>query len=305
VSKQMVRWALSLFALVASLAPVPGCLASSSSSSDAGAEAAAPAPTDDGGSPGVDAPASGNDATGPVAEAAAGTVPITPDPGGYVAPSSNSVGIQGAWYGYGDGWGTSGAPPGDCEVKGMHMVSQCSSITSPQPAMATDGGDGGATATFPPTAAGAMCLSGTAAKVIGTPPDYSNMFGIGIGLDFNNQNGVKGIWDASMNHVVGFTFHISGVPTGGVLVEFPTTDTDAMGSDSWSITAMSDGDYTADLNTMASDRHHLSQAFQMTGMQPAFKPSQMKSIQFHVATNIRAAISVSNLCVSNLAAVTM
>jgi hypothetical protein len=43
-------------------------------------------------------------------------VAIAPDPGGYVAPSSNTVGIQGAYYGYGDCWGTNGAPPGDCEV---------------------------------------------------------------------------------------------------------------------------------------------------------------------------------------------
>jgi len=292
--------ALSFVGLAVSMTPVPGCLSSSSSSDDAGTSPAA-----DTGSPAVDAPVQGDDATGPLPEAAAGTVPITPDPGGYVGPSTNSIGIQGAWYGYGDCWGTGGAPPGDCENKGMHMTSQCSAITFPPPAVAADAGADGGGGAFTQSSPGTMCLSGTAAKVIGTPADYSNIFGIGIGLDFNNQAGVKGVWDAAMNHVVGFTFHLTGVPMGGVRVEFPTTETDAMGSDSWSITAMSDGDYTANLNTTASDRHHLSPAFTMTGTQPPFKPSSMKSIQFHVATNTTASISVTNLCVSALTAITM
>jgi hypothetical protein len=233
-------------------------------------------------------------------------VAITPDPGGYVAPSTNTVGIQGAYYGYGDCWGTNGAPPGDCEVKGSHSTAQCSAITfpaAPDPDAGT--GDAGASAPYTQTTPGTMCLKGTAAKVIGTPPDYSNIFGIGIGFDFNNQAGVKAAWDATTNHVKAFTFHLSGVPTGGVRVEFPTTDTAAMGQDSYAISAMVDGDYTANLDTTAGDLHKLSPSFTPpTGVtEPAFNASHLLSIQVHVATNTTAAIPVANLCISNLSAI--
>jgi hypothetical protein len=230
------------------------------------------------------------------------TVPITPDTGGYVSPSSNSIGIQGAWYAYGDCWGSDGAPPGACETSGMHPASACSSITFPPAATPADGGDAATAAPFTQTTPGTMCLSGTAAKVVGT--DYSNMFGIGLGLDFNNVGGVKSAWAATTNNVTGFTFHLTGVPAGGIRVEFPTTDTTNDGSDSYAITATSDGTYTADLTTMAGDAHKLGLSFSPAPSgQPAFNANDLLSIQFHVATNITAAIPVSNLCVSDLAAI--
>ncbi len=285
------------------LCALSACFSSTSTSNDAGgqeqpASEAGPVPTStsDSGSPAVSA------------EAAAGTlVAITPDSGGYVGPSSNSLGIQGAWYGYGDDWGTNGAPPGDCEVKGMHMTSQCSSITFPLPAMVSDaGGDAGAVAAFPQTTPGTMCLSGTAAKVLGS--DYSNMFGIGIGLDLNNQAGVKMPYNATMNNVVGFSFHIAGIPSGAaVRVEIPIPATDASG-DAWSITAAADGDYTFDLNTLASDAHSLKPSFTPPAgtKQPAFDATMVKSIQFHIPTSTTAAVTIpdsARLCVSNLQAI--
>jgi hypothetical protein len=284
------------------LCVLSACFSSSSSDNDGGSQQPA--------SEGGPTPASTADsgAAPPAGEASAGTmpVPITPDPGGYVGPSSNSLGIQGAWYGYGDDWGTNGAPPGDCEVKGMHMTSQCSSITFPPPAMVPDGGDAGAVGAFPQTTPGTMCLSGTAAKVLGS--DYSNMFGIGIGLDLNNQAGVKMPYDATTNKVVGFSFHISGIPAGAaVRVEIPIPATDASG-DAWSITASTDGDYIADLNTMASDPHSLKPSFTPPAgtTQPPFDATMVKSIQFHIPTNTMAAISIpdsARLCVSNLQAI--
>jgi hypothetical protein len=219
-----------------------------------------------------------------------------------VALSTNSVGINGAWYGYGDSWGTNGAPPGDCENKGNHTTAQCSTITFPLPAMNVDGGF--TASPFTQTTPGTMCLSGTAAKVIGSPPDYSNIFGIGIGLDFNNQGGVKMPYAATTNKVTGFSFHLAGVPTGGIRVEFPTSDTAAMGQDSYAITAMTDGDYTADLSTMSGDLHKLSLSFTPAPSgQPMFNANNLLSIQFHVVTNTTATVSVANLCVSNLKAI--
>ena len=221
-------------------------------------------------------------------------------------PSSNSLGIQGAWYAYGDDWGTNGAPPGDCEIKGMHAASACSSITFPPPAMASDAG--GRRITVPRSrrsTPGTMCLSGTAAKVVGS--DYSNMFGIGIGLDFNNQAGVKMPYDASTNHVVGFSFHIAGIPAGAsVRVELPIPATDAAG-DSWSITAVANGDYTADLTTLG-ERRARSEAVvhARRARSRPFDATMVESIQFHVPTNTTAAVTIpasTPLCVSNFKAI--
>jgi hypothetical protein len=115
---------------------------------------------------------------------------------------------------------------------------------------------------------------------------------------------VKAAYDATTNKVTGLSFHVAGVPTGGIRVELPTTDTTMTGSDSYAITAMADGDYTADLTTAAGDAHKLSPSFAATGFtQPAFMASHLLSVQFHVATNTTAAITVSNLCVSNLKAI--
>jgi hypothetical protein len=227
---------------------------------------------------------------------------IVPDPNGYVGLSRNTVGIQGPWYGYGDCWGTNGAPPGDCENKGGHPIASCSTITFPTPATASDAGEGGTTSSFTQTTPGTMCLSGIAAMVIGA--DFTNMFGIGIGLGLNNPGGVEMAYDAPTNKVIGFSFHLAGVPTGGIRVEFPTTDTNTVGKDAYSITVVADGDCTADLTTDAGDAHRLTPAFVPNGFtEPAFMANHLLSVQFHVATTPTAAIPVANLCVSNFQAI--
>jgi hypothetical protein len=222
-------------------------------------------------------------------------VPLSPDPTGYV--SQTALNIAGAWFAYGDDLGTNGAPPGNCVTKGMHMASQCSSITSPAPP--TDGG----LASFPQMTPGTMCLSGTAAQVIGTPPDYSNIFGIGIGLDFNNPSGTPMPYDAMMNHVTGFQFTVAGLPMGTVRVEFQEPATDTTG-DAWSYTVTKAGQVTVNLmsGTGAGD---LSPAFPppMGMTQPAFDPTKLEAIQFHVVTNTTGAIMVQDLCISGLQAI--
>jgi hypothetical protein len=145
-----------------------------------------------------------------------------------------------------------------------------------------------------------MCLSGSAAKVIGMPADYSNMFGIGIGLDFNNSGSGKQPYDATMHGVVAFSFTIAGVPAGGIRVEFAEPATDASG-DSYSKTITADGSYTIHLNTT-----DLKPSFAPPmGMEPAFDASKLESIQFHIPTTTSAAIPVTNMCVSKLAAIKM
>lgn len=290
------------------------CLGNSSSSTSDDAGSAAQSTSGDDGSSGASPTSTGT--TSPTGTGTTGTPPagdsaapsgggtgvaLTPDPNGYLGPSSNSLGIQGAWYGYGDDWGTNGAPPGDCESKGMHTASTCSSITFPPAATASDAGDGGFTSSFTQATAGTMCLSGTAAKVLGS--DYTNMFGIGIGLDFNNQGGVKMPYNATANKVTGFSFNLTGVPSSGVRIELPIPATDSSG-DAWAFTAMKDGPVQIDLTTMTSDSHALKESFMPTsGTEPPFDATKVESIQFHVPTNINAAVTVTMMCVSNFQAI--
>jgi hypothetical protein len=221
-------------------------------------------------------------------------VALQPSPTGYL-DGSNDVGVLGAWYAYGDGWGASGGPPGKCEAA-SYTSAQCSSITFP-PAAVPDGG----AASFPQDQPGVMCLKGKAAQVIGTPPDYSSIFGVGIGLDFNNTGGVKMTYSASAHGVIGFQFTITGVPPapGLVRVEFAMPATDATG-DSYAKTITSDGTYTvlfADLKPSFS--------LPVGQSQPMFDASMIESIQFHIPTVTSASIPVTNLCVSQLSAVKM
>ncbi len=296
------------------LVSLAACLSSSTTGDDAGGapgtsggdDSASPAPTSTSttsptgtGTTGSPPPASGDSA----APANGTLVPLAPDANGYLGPASNSVGIQGAWYAFGDDLGTNGAPPGVCETKGMHPANTCSTITFPPPASASDAGDGGLVSTFPQSTPGTMCLSGTVAKVLGS--DYTNMFGIGIGLDFNNEGGVKMPYNATASHVVGFSFTLSGVPMGAsVRVELPIPATDGNG-DAWSYTASTDGPYTVDLSTTAGDLHGLKPAFTppMGTTQPAFDATKVESIQFQVPSDITAAIPVAKLCVSNFQAI--
>jgi hypothetical protein len=306
---------LSFTSLALCTAYAGGCVSSTSSSPDAGGTGdedgggSASSSSSGGGASSSSSGGTTGDATaGSSGASSGGGSALTPDPTGYV--SVTGLGIQGAWYGYGDGWGTTGMPPGVCEMTGMHPTSACSVITSPPPGMAND--EGGVTATFPQTTPGTMCLSGTAAKVPAcvagvsgcTTSDYSNVFGIGIGLDFNNVGGVKMPYNATTSKVTGFTFTVSGVPATGIRVELPTTDTNATGSDSYAIAVSKDGNYTVDLKSGLPSPPSLSPAFTAMGFtEPAFNAANLLSIQFHVATVTTSAITVTNLCVSNLTAV--
>src|SRR3984885_8147206 len=154
-------------------------------------------------------------------------LPITASGNGYVSAGDGNAGINGSWYAYGDGWGTEGfdggtgaaGERGSCELQGGFPVSDCSTITSPLPPApagqmgGVDSGTSGYAAGFPPRpgpGAEYFCLSGTAATVIvqdgGTSPDYADIWGIGMGLDFNNVDGVKAPYDAVGHDVVGFQF---------------------------------------------------------------------------------------------------
>jgi len=219
--------------------------------------------------------------------------------------SSNYAGIVGCWYAYGDWYGSAvGAPPGagDCGTNmGNFTVDQCSTVTTPVPGQP-----------FAPSAAG-MCTSGTIAKVIpmagSTSPDYSAIWGAGIGFDLNNAGTADGgtneklPWDATAHHVTGFSFHIDTPPTGGQMrVEFPTSadiGTTNIKSAYW-------GGATANLSpfTKAGDYafHFRDVGGPMYLTDPApFDPTKILSMQFHIVANTSATIPFS-YCISNLSA---
>src|SRR5262249_28538620 len=146
---------------------------------------------------------------------------------------------------------------------------------------------------FTPTN-GAMCTSGTVAKVIPMPgsqsPDYSAIWGAGIGFDLNNAGTADGgsnqklPWDATAHNITGFSFHIDTPPTGGKMrVEFPTgvtPGTTDIKSAYW-------GGATANLSPFTKEGDY---AFHFTDVggpsyvmsPPPFDKTQILSMQFHI-----------------------
>jgi hypothetical protein len=237
----------------------------------------------------------------------------------------NDAGIQGSWYPYGDQYGD-GPDDSKCTVLGMHMPSECSTITSPAPPPATG---------FPNTA-GSMCTTGSVAQVLpcvgmltdrcpncsGCPDfDYSTMWGAGIGFDINadkgEDGGMKHVWDpaTAMNGpYIGIEFTIDAPPLPGLRVEIPmlltdaeaamfnlppgtTTDSHPDGAAYWG--AMESGTYP-NSPVMAGVNRVL-----WTDIQPpkrgnyTFDPARMLGVQFHVPANTMSRGDYT-FCISNV-----
>jgi hypothetical protein len=222
--------------------------------------------------------------------APAGGVVIMPDPTGWVdgMAEGNTFGVQGAWYPYGDAYGEA-----KCMTVGMHTAAECSTITTPDPLVMG----------FANTA-GKMCTAGTVAQVINGPgtvmmPDYSNIWGAGIGLDLNatgGDNSVKSVFDFTAKGITGISFEIDTVPLPGLRVEFPmpATEGHADGSNYWGA-AM-----TFPPSPVVPGVNVVKWA-EVQGPRGAiaFDASQVLSIQFHVPASA-AASGTFNYCISNL-----
>lgn len=213
---------------------------------------------------------------------------LPPNETGFVPADSNELGVVGSWYTYGDGIGSTGAPPGDCQGAG-HTDAECSKIDSP------------AAGSFPNTG-GKMCTSGTVAKVIdmvGKPgmPDYGKIWGAGIGLDLNNPGGgaVKAPFPAAMKGTKGIEFEIDMVPLAKLRVEVESTETNggADGNDYWGANSTyPPSPVVAGKNTVLWDKFVGPKAH-------VFKPDTLLGIQFHVPTGTSAAGAYS-FCISNV-----
>jgi hypothetical protein len=227
------------------------------------------------------------------------SVPILPDSNGWVDRSTNSLGIQGAWYPYGDGTdGTVAMGKGSCQAKGKHADSACSAIVAPVPGAGT----------FAPSdkKTGRMCTSGVVARVadvVGAnpTPDYSNMWGAGIGLDLAGATGgsSKGSIDVVAKRITGFSFDIDNVPSPGLRVELATraTDGSTAGHNYWGATAA----YPPSPVKAGTNTVHWADFVGPKGA--GTDTGHVQSIQFHVPTTAASAESYS-FCISNLTMLT-
>ncbi len=167
---------------------------------------------------------------------------VLPDKYGLVDKSKNPLGIQGQWFAYGDRYDTQ-----SCLRFGMHGDA-CSQVywPPPDPTPTQCPGSDIAYTTFPlkfPNQDGVMCTEGQIGLVMTCDMntvfnctegfDYSNMWGAGIGLDFNldTSKGVRdpterGTWNAEAHGIAGVAFDLQLMDDGdlggpALRVEFP------------------------------------------------------------------------------------
>lgn len=222
-------------------------------------------------------------------------VVILPDETGWVDGMAewNTIGVQGAWYPYGDAYGVEKK----CVTAGHDAATECAIITTPDPAAMS----------FPNTG-GKMCTSGSVAKVIDVPgmagtPDYSNIWGAGIGLDLNatpGDNATKSPFDFVAHGFTGIYFEIDMVPLPGLRVEFPmpATEGHADGSDYWGASM----NYPNSPVMAGGNTIKWADIKAPRGAIP-FDATQVLSIQFHVPSSTAGAGTFS-YCISNLTFIT-
>jgi hypothetical protein len=239
------------------------------------------------------------------------TFPLPSTSTGFV--DDPTTGVIGAWFAYGDGVGSNAGVgdagtdlnDSDCVKKGGFAPADCSQITTPIPGM-----------TFPPTdaASSQQCTSGIAAQVMpkGGNPDYTDLWGAGIGLDFANPGGDAGpaaYYDASAYSGIEFDFSADVLPVGAMRVNFPFMGEHGTDSPYWGGATAMASNLTG---TTQSPQHvvikwaDIGGPFYLTQQTPAvdvtkypFNPAAVQAIQFQVFTNAKATTPY-NFCVANL-----
>jgi hypothetical protein len=206
---------------------------------------------------------------------------------------------MGPWFAFSDAISPNDGLSSDspCVLAG-HPVSACSKVLTPTPGTA-----------FVPTnlASGMMCTTGVAAKAVDVVgqvgiPDYSNIYGGGIGMNFNELQGAtnRAAFNFSAAHVVGISFDIDQVPSGGIRVELPTTSTVQSPA---IYQPNSVANYISPLQT-GHNQIRWNQAIYPDYVvnPPLFDPTQLLAVAFHVATSSVGPVSYA-FCISNLSAI--
>jgi hypothetical protein len=201
-------------------------------------------------------------------------VPILPDMGGYVAPSSNALKITGAWYSYIDcndyAYFNLGTPmPG----------TNCSLMSTPTPGAA-----------FIPVQGtqGRMCTRGTTVQVM-SQSDWQTHWGAGVGIDLNNVGGTKQVFDAVAAGVRGFCFVLSGATIPPLHVNMPS---DQNITDNW---------YFKTVSTPGVQQVLFTDLSQQTRTATPFDPSKLWSVQFLIPASMSAAVPW-DFCIEGLTA---
>jgi hypothetical protein len=233
-------------------------------------------------------------------------VSLVPDESGWVdrRADGNSIGVQGAWYPYGDQYGEA-----KCTLVGLHSPEQCSSVSSPDPLVPGFPNQGGVMCTSGETAVVGPCKAGVPRCPEGSP-DYSNMWGAGIGLDLNADGAplgggptVKHPWNPDEHRVVGIAFEIDKVPSPGLRVEFPivlpdatTTDNHPDGSPYWGAKPG-----YPDSNVVAGHNEFRFSEVAVPTSNYEFDRTKILAIQFHVpAITSGATRGAYEFCISKL-----
>lgn len=245
----------------------------------------------------------------------------------------NDVGVQGSWYAYGDQYGSDNGAK-SCLTRGSHLPSECALVSTPDPtAFGFPNMDGnmhtaGVAERILPCVAGSLAAtiptSGCPGEGMAGGNDYSNMWGAGIGFDFNlektspDSDGVRSTWDPLAYGVIGIAFTIVAAPPA-LRVEFPmaltaeeaaadfppvtslppTTDEHSAGAPYWGAQAKGDGMFpnspvVEGVNFVMWDAIGAPKAKAYT-----FDVSRMLGIRFHVPTAVsgstRYDFTISNL----------
>jgi len=215
------------------------------------------------------------------------------------------TGVVGGWYAFGDAVGpavnatSNDFADSDC-AQGGFTADQCSAISTPTPGQP-----------FVPMdlATSEMCTSGTAAQVLlGTDGtlDYADLWGAGIGLDFNNPGGdesTRSPMDLSGYEGIAFDFSGTAIPAAAIRVSFPFLGQHGGDAPYWMGATMegsplTPGHFEIDWSDVGGPLY-LTQITPPVAP-PAFDPTHIQSIQFQVFTNAVTTTPYA-FCVSNLA----
>lgn len=234
-----------------------------------------------------------------------GAVRLVPDDTGWVDAMGpdNTVGVQGAWYPYGDKYGVA-----KCTNVGQHEPDECSTIFTPDPLVSGFPNEDGVMCTTGETAVVLACLPGVPNCAEGTP-DYSNMWGAGIGLDLNAEGatdagpGAKRPYDPDAYGVVGVAFEIDELPLPKLRVEFPielpdgtTTEDHPDGSPYWN----ADSTYPPSPVNVGQNEFRWADV-RAPRTSYVFERSKILAIQFHVpAITTGTERGAYSFCIKNL-----
>jgi hypothetical protein len=226
---------------------------------------------------------------------------------------SNEVSVVGDWYAFGDGVGPNAGvadagtddTDSDCVKNGGFSPESCTQITTPTPGQP-----------FLPTdpATNKYCTYGQAALVLNKngSPDYADLWGGGIGLDFNpgRDGGAGGYADLSAYTGIAFDFSGNLVPFESMRVDFPFLGQHGGDAPYWdgairpySLLPAAGGHVVIKWADIGGPYYLMQQTPPLDLTQYAFDPRAVQAIQFLVFTNSSVATPY-NFCVANLSFLT-